>query len=492
MAGPLIERLIHAGFAAEQDKTDRQWDGFLARSRSRRRTRRSTGWSTPGCPTRNLACRIRARSAFYQASGAFGFRDQFAGHAGADAAGPEPCPRQILNAASRQFPQGDVQHWWLPRTGAGVRTLISDDVVWLAYATAHYVAVTGDAGVLDEELAFLDGPDLGERHESFFQPDISEERSSLYDHCARALDLAITRTGAHGLPLILGGDWNDGMNRVGIAGKGESVWLGWFLIKALDAMSAVAETRGDQPHAEAWRAHRSALKAASRTMAGWRLVQARLFSMTARRWFGDQRRMPDRFDRPVLGRPVRRRRSPSVGARHGQYRQQADRSEAGLIRLVYASFEHSVKDPGYVKSYPPGVRENGGQYTHAAIWVAYALAEMGDPMTPIGCFRCSTPSITPLPRTGEIYRVEPYVVAADVYGEGDKTGRGGWTWYTGSAGWLYRTAVEAILGIHREGDRLRITPSLPAAWPGYSARLVQDGRIFEISVFRKTKLVRSG
>ncbi|MCV3768740.1 GH36-type glycosyl hydrolase domain-containing protein [Rhizobium sp. TRM95796] len=486
MAAPLIERLIHAGFAAEQDKTDRQWDGFLGALQVSTPDEAFDRMVNTWLPYQNLACRIRARSAFYQASGAFGFRDQLQDTLALMLQDPSLARAQILNAASRQFPEGDVQHWWLPRTGAGVRTLISDDVVWLAYATAHYVAVTGDAGVLDEELAFLDGPDLGERHESFFQPSLSEERSSLYDHCARALDLAITRTGAHGLPLILGGDWNDGMNRVGIAGKGESVWLGWFMIKALDAMSAFAEARGDQPHADAWRAHRSALKAAIEDDG----------------WDGDWYRRGYFDDGSPLGSATSDEcRIDSIAQSWGVLSGGADPArsaramdsvvnrlidpEAGLIRLFTPPFEHSDEDPGYIKSYPPGVRENGGQYTHAAIWVAYALAEMGRSDDAYRVFSMLNPvSHARTREQADIYRVEPYVVAADVYGEGDKTGRGGWTWYTGSAGWLYRTAVEAILGIRREGDRLRITPSLPTAWPGFTAELVQEGRVFEISVFR--------
>ncbi|MBB1251565.1 hypothetical protein H2O14_25500 [Rhizobium sp. G21] len=479
VAAPLIAKLIKAGFIAEHEKTDRQWEGFLGALQVSTPDEVFDRMVNTWLPYQNLACRIRARSAFYQASGAFGFRDQLQDTLALMLQDPSLARAQILNAARRQFPEGDVQHWWLPRTGAGVRTLISDDVVWLAYATAHYVAVTGDDCVLDEELAFLDGPVLGERHESFFQPDISDERSSLYDHCARALDLAISRTGHHGLPLILGGDWNDGMNRVGIAGKGESVWLGWFLIKALDALSGIAEARGDQTHASAWRAHRSALKAA----------------VEADGWDGDWYRRGYFDDGSPLGSVDSDEcRIDSIAQSWGVLSGRADPvraaqamdsvfdelvdPEAGLIRLFSPPFEHSDKDPGYIKSYPPGVRENGGQYTHAAIWAAYALAEMGRSDDAYKVFSMLNPINHSLSREhADVYRVEPYVVAADVYGVGDKTGRGGWTWYTGSAGWLYRTAVEAILGIRREGDLLRITPSLPAAWPGFSARLVQEGRV---------------
>ncbi|MDH6265836.1 cyclic beta-1,2-glucan synthetase [Rhizobium sp. SG_E_25_P2] len=486
MAAPLIERLIGAGFAAEQDKTNRQWDGFLDALQVSTPDEAFDRMVNTWLPYQNLACRIRARSAFYQASGAFGFRDQLQDTLALMLQDPSLARAQILNAASRQFPEGDVQHWWLPRTGAGVRTLISDDVVWLAYATAHYVAVTGDASVLDEDLAFLQGPLLGEKHESFFQPDISEDRSNLYDHCARALDLAITRTGAHGLPLILGGDWNDGMNRVGVAGEGESVWLGWFLIKALEAFSRIAEARGDQAHADAWRTHRSALKAAIEAD-GWDGEWYRRGYFDDGSPLGSAESDECRIDSIAQSWSIL-----SGGADPDRAAQAMDSisnrlidPEAGLIRLFAPPFEHSDKDPGYIKSYPPGVRENGGQYTHAAIWVAYALAEMGRSDEAYRVFSMLNPINHALTRElADVYRVEPYVVAADVYGVGDKTGRGGWTWYTGSAGWLYRTAVEAILGIRREGDRLRISPSLPAAWPGFAARLVQEGAVYEIVVSR--------
>jgi cyclic beta-1,2-glucan synthetase len=486
LAGPLIERLTGAGFDAEFEKTRVQWESFLGTLQVSTPDEAFDRMVNTWLPYQNLACRIRARSAFYQASGAFGFRDQLQDTLALMLQDPGLARAQILNAASRQFPEGDVQHWWLPRSGAGVRTLISDDVVWLAYATAHYISVTGDRAILDEQLGFLIGLELGEKHESFQQPVISENRSTLYDHCVRALDLAISRTGGHGLSLILGGDWNDGMNRVGIAGKGESTWLSWFLISALKAMSPHAEERGDRLRAAAWAVHAQSLKAAIETNA----------------WDGDWYRRGYFDDGSPLGSSesdeccidsIAQSWSVLSGAADASRAQKAMDSvkarlidpEAGIVRLFTPPFEHSEQDPGYIKSYPPGVRENGGQYTHAAIWVAYAFARMGRADDAYQVFSMLNPVNHALSKEdADTYRVEPYVVAADIYGAGDRTGRGGWTWYTGSAGWLYRTAVEAILGIRREGDRLRIDPSLPSAWPGFRARLVQDGTAYDIEVSR--------
>ena len=490
LAAPLIAKLNAAGFDAEFEKTRLQWDSFLGTLQVSTPDEAFDRMVNTWLPYQNLACRIRARSAFYQASGAFGFRDQLQDTLALMLQDPSLARAQILSAASRQFPEGDVQHWWLPRSGAGVRTLISDDVVWLAYATAHYISVTGDRAILDEQLGFLIGPELGEKHESFLQPATSEERSTLYDHCVRALDLAISRTGGHGLSLILGGDWNDGMNRVGIGGKGESTWLSWFLISALQAMTPIAVSRGDQAHATAWKKHEQLLKTAIETHA----------------WDGDWYRRGYFDDGSPLGSSesdeccvdsIAQSWSVLSGAADASRAQKAMDSvkarlidpEAGIIRLLTPPFEHSDQDPGYIKSYPPGVRENGGQYTHAAIWVAYAFAKMGRADDAYQVFSMLNPVNHALSKEdADVYRVEPYVVAADIYGADDRTGRGGWTWYTGSAGWLYKTAVEAILGIRREGDQLRIDPSLPTVWPGFKARLVQDGMAYEIKVSRDQSL----
>jgi cyclic beta-1,2-glucan synthetase len=439
-------------------------------------------------PYQAVACRIRARTAFYQASGAFGFRDQLQDTLALLLHEPGLARAQILNAAGRQFPEGDVQHWWLPRTGAGVRTTISDDVVWLAYGVHRYISVTGDEAILQEELPFIQGPALEEgEHDAFFTPEVSETTASLYEHCARGLDLAVERTGPSGLPLILGGDWNDGMNRVGAAGRGESVWLGWFLLKALADFIPIARSQKDLARSVRWHKHERTLKRALET-AGW---DGRWY----RRGFYDD------------GTPLGSKSSDeckidsiaqswSVLSGHGdEARSRTALTTAqemlvdpdlAIAKLFTPAFSKTDKEPGYIKSYPPGVRENGGQYTHAAAWLVIALANNGQADDAYRLLTMLNPVNHALDEeAAERYRVEPYVVAADVYtGEG-KEGRGGWTWYTGSAGWLYRSAVEGILGIRREGDQLLVEPALPSEWDGFSATLRLGASICRIQVSRK-------
>jgi cyclic beta-1,2-glucan synthetase len=486
LAEPLIQRLMRDGFDREMDKTRSQWETFFGTLQVDTPDEAFNRIVNTWLPYQNLACRIRARSAFYQASGAFGFRDQLQDTLALMLQNPSLARAQLINAASRQFPEGDVQHWWLPKSGAGVRTLFSDDVVWLGYGTSLYVATTGDRAILDEQLAFLKGEPLGEKHESFSTPEVSDDKVSLYEHCCRGLDLAIKRTGANGLPLILGGDWNDGMNRVGIEGKGESTWLAWFLHHVLQHMIPLARERGDHMHAEAWQAHCDALKK----------------SIEANAWDGDWYRRGFYDDGSPLGSAgsdecqidsIAQSWSVLSGAGDPERANRAMDSvarelmddKAQIIRLFTPPFDLSVKDPGYIASYPPGVRENGGQYTHASIWTAYAFARMGRGDDAYKAFSMLNPINHALDReAADLYRVEPYVVAADIYGAADRTGRGGWTWYTGSAGWLYRAAIEAILGIRREGSRLHVEPALPSAWPGFKAVLRQDGKQIDIEVKR--------
>ncbi|NKL04840.1 protein ndvB [Rhizobium leguminosarum bv. viciae] len=436
-------------------------------------------------PYQSLGCRIMARTAFYQASGAFGFRDQLQDTLAFVLHEPSLARRQILNAASRQFREGDVQHWWLPGTGAGVRTLISDDVVWLAYAIHHYCGVTGDKDVLDEEIAFLEGPALLEgQHDSFYKPEISEDKATVYEHAALALDLAIARKGENGLPLFLGGDWNDGMNRVGIGGRGTSVWLGWFLAGALRSFIPYAEERGDTVRAERWSAHLTELKKALETSA-WDGGYYRRGTFDDGTLLGSRENLECQIDSiaqswSVLsgeGDPAR-----AVTAMDAVLDQLVD-EDARIIRLFTPPFANSAKDPGYIKAYPPGVRENGGQYTHAATWVVMALAELKRGDDAFRCFQILNPITHAFDKaSAEQYRVEPYVVAADVYGHDPYTSRGGWTWYTGSAGWLYRAAVEGILGIRLKDGRLYVRPSLPSEWDGFAAEVEQGGGKYRISV----------
>ncbi len=466
-------------------ENDRRWDDFLNVLQVKTLDPAFDIMVNRWLPYQTLACRLRARTAFYQASGAFGFRDQLQDTLSLMLHDPSLARAQILNAAGRQFPEGDVQHWWLPETGAGVRTMISDDVVWLSYGITQYIDTTGDAAILNEVEPFLNGPalDPGE-HDRFFQPETSEETATIFEHAARALDLAIDRTGERGLALILGGDWNDGMNRVGEGGKGESIWLSWFLAHALDQMATVAAQRNETVRAERWRKHLTGLKAAIES-AGWDGTHYRRGYYDDGTPLGSLESEECQIDSiaqswsVLSGQGDLTRQNPVMD----QVLQRLVDQDARIIRLFTPPFADSAQEPGYIKGYPPGVRENGGQYTHAATWTAYALAMLGRGDDAKACFDMLNPINHALTReAAEHYCVEPYVVAADVYGWEDKIGRGGWTWYTGSGGWLYRTAVEAILGIRKRGDRLYITPTLPTNWPGYEATLTLDGKTFRIDV----------
>ncbi len=438
-------------------------------------------------PYQALGCRIRARTGFYQASGAFGFRDQLQDTAALLLQNPTLCRQQLLNAASRQFVEGDVQHWWLPRSGAGVRTMISDDVVWLGHVAAQYVKATGDTGLLDEPVEFIAGPQLAPgQHDQFMTPQPSGEIAPFYEHCARALDLAMARTGERGLPLILGGDWNDGMNRVGEQGRGESIWMGWFICATIDQFAPLARARGDIARAEAWEAHRAAV-AAALDESGWDGTWYRRGYFDDGTPLGSSESEECRIDSIAqswallsgAGRPDRARMAVDAALD-----QLFDR-DAGLMRLFTPPFARSAVQPGYIKAYPPGVRENGGQYTHAAAWMVYALGRSGDGTRAHRLFDAINPiSHSADQRSADTYRVEPYVAAADIYAGRDKTGRGGWTWYTGSAGWLYRAAVEGILGIERRPGGFVVNPALPPDWPGYRATIRLDGRTTQIQVDR--------
>ncbi len=490
-ASALVQKHRGKDFDKRLADNEREWRAFLDTIQVETPDKTLDAMVNHWLPYQSLACRIRARSAFYQASGAFGFRDQLQDTLALLAHDPALARDQILNAARRQFPEGDVQHWWLPRSGAGVRTMISDDVVWLAHATARYLQVTGDRAILKEQLPFIDGQPLGEgEHDAFFQPEVSKKTASLYDHCAKALDLAIKRSSPAGLPLILGGDWNDGMNRVGEHGKGESVWLGWFLLKTLADFAAVAKGEGDAKRAQAWTKHADVLKRALENTA----------------WDGEWYRRGSFDDGTPLGsRDSQECKIDSIAqswsvlsgdgdpARSKTAMDQATAllvdDELKIVKLFTPPFSRTDKDPGYIKSYPPGVRENGGQYTHAATWFVIALAEMGRVDDAYRCFSMLNPVNHALDEAAaEHYRVEPYVVAADIYAGEDKGGRGGWTWYTGSAGWLYRSAVEGILGIERRGSQIQFKPKLPSHWDGYSAKLNMLGAKVDVRVLRDSKV----
>ncbi|MFP5108616.1 GH36-type glycosyl hydrolase domain-containing protein [Neobacillus sp. C211] len=420
----------------------------------------------------SLACRIWARTAFYQAGGAFGFRDQLQDSLALLHTMPEKTRAQIVLHASHQYIEGDVQHWWHEETERGIRTTFSDDLLWMPYVVSRYIEHTGDRTVLDEVAPFLMSEKLAEGEHERYEPTVrSSETGTVYDHCLRAIDRALGRIGEHGLPLIGVGDWNDGMNQVGVKGRGESVWLGWFICDVLNRFAELCGLRGDSERVESFQKMRKQLTN-SLNEQGWDGQWYRRAFTDAGQWLGSIQNEECRIDAIAQSWSVISGAAPmdrAVQAMNSFDRELVERDLA-VVRLLTPAFDQTEPSPGYIQGYPPGIRENGAQYTHGVIWGIIAWCQLGNGEKAMEMFTMLNP-ITHTRTDQEVrrYTGEPYAIAADVYTAEPNQGHSGWTWYTGASGWFYQAGIEWILGIRRRETRLYLDPRIPSEWPGFSA-----------------------